>query len=64
MNGKLTMYIPLILLIHEVTMRINQLKGIYFPKVREIVELIPCQTNDAGLVMSVPKESLVFSINL
>ena len=36
-------------------MRINQLKGIYFPKVEEVVELISCQTNYAIPLMSVPK---------
>ena len=50
--------------VHEVIMRINQLKGIYFPKVREIVNLISCQTNDVIPVRCVPKGSLVFLINL
>ena len=36
-------------------MRINQPKGIHFPKVKEVVELISCQTNDAIPLMYVPK---------
>ena len=40
--------------VHGVITHINQLKGIYFPKVREIVEIISCQTNDAIPVMCVP----------
>ena len=46
-SGNLTIHIPLILAVHEVIMCINQLKGIYFPKVKEIVDLISCQTNEA-----------------
>ena len=37
------------------TEKVNQLKGIYFPKVREFVELISCQTSDAIPVMCMPK---------
>ena len=36
---------------NEVIMRINQPKGSYFPKVKEIVELISCPTNDAIPIM-------------
>ena len=50
--------------VHRVIMHINQLKGIYFPKLREIVEVILFQTKDAIPVMCVPKWSLVFSIKL
>ena len=34
-----------VLTVHEVKMCINQLKEIYFPKVKEIVKLILCQTS-------------------
>ena len=53
-----------VLTVYEVIMRKNQLKGIYFPELKEILELISCQTNDSIPVMCVPKGSLVFSINL
>ena len=57
-SGKLVRYIFSLLscltIYGEIT-HINQLKGIYFPKVREIVELISCETSDAIPVMRVPK---------
>ena len=53
-----------VLTIHEVIRRINQLKRICFPKVRETVELISCQNSDTICLMCVPKELSVFSINL
>ena len=43
---------------------LNQLKEIYFPKVREIVEQLSCQTNDAITAIRATKESIVFSMNL
>ena len=66
-SGKLTIHIPLTpytLTDHEVIMHINQLKEIYFTKVREIAELMSCKTSDVMPVMCVPKRSLVFSVNL
>ena len=53
-----------VLAVHEVIMRINWLKGICFPKMREIVELILCETSGAIPVICMRKESFVFSINL
>ena len=54
-----------VLTVHKVIMCINQLKGIYFPKVREIVEIISCQTNDATPVLRIwAVWSSEFSINL
>ena len=57
-SGKLTMHIPPyshVLTVHGVIKHINQLKGVYFLKVREIVELISCQSGDAIPEMCVPK---------
>ena len=42
----------------------NQLREIDFPKVREILELLSCQNNNAITVMRVPNKSIVFSMNL
>ena len=56
-SGKLTIHIPLTLMFWQsmgIT-HMNQLKGIYFPKVKKIVELISCQTSDAIPVICVPK---------
>ena len=50
-SGKLMIHIT----VHEVITRINQLKGIYFPKVPEIVVLMSCQNSDIIPVMCVPK---------
>ena len=44
-----------VLTVHGVITHINQLKGIYFLKVKEILELISCQTSDAIPVVCVPK---------
>ena len=65
-SGKLMIHVPYshVLAVHEVIMRINWLKGICFPKMREIVELILCQTSGAIPVICMRKESFVFSINL
>ena len=53
-SGKLTINIPLTL-VHGVITHINQQKRIYFPKVREIIELLWGQPSDATSVMSVSK---------
>ena len=64
-SGKLIhITLTLVLTVYKVIIGINQLKGIYFAKVREILELVSCQTSDAIPAMCVPKRSLVFSFNL
>ena len=47
-SGKLAIHIPSyfhVLTVHEVIMRMNQLKGIYFPEVRKIVDLLLSHTS-------------------
>ena len=57
-SGKLARYIFSLLsclTVYGAIAHINQLKGTYLPKVREIVELISCETSGAIPVMRVPE---------